>query len=163
MIATITDAHRSVQVVERDRPAPGWRQLLIRVDASGICGSDLRLLDLGIAGRVLGHEFTGTVVELGAAAEGFAPGERVCAVPTHSCQRCVACLSGDPINRPDMHYMGTHREGIDAPGSLAEYAVIDAGAALPVPEPVTRDQAAMVEPLAIALKVVERARLQVSA
>jgi (R,R)-butanediol dehydrogenase/meso-butanediol dehydrogenase/diacetyl reductase len=160
MKAAVTDQNRSVEISERERPIPGGGQLLISVDASGICGSDLRMVDLSVAGNVLGHEFTGTVVELGSGVNEFAVGDRVCSVPFHTCQQCVYCLSGDPAGCSEAKFVGGHRDGKRVPGSFAEMTVVDAVSSLRVPDSVTRDQAALVEPLSVALKVVERARFQ---
>jgi (R,R)-butanediol dehydrogenase/meso-butanediol dehydrogenase/diacetyl reductase len=160
MRSAVTDDNASVVITERGRPEPGAGQLLIRVDASGICGSDLRMVEMSIAGNVLGHEFTGTVVELGEGVGEFAAGDRVCAVPVLSCGSCVHCLSGDPINCATQRFLGGHRAGKNAPGSFAEFTVVDAANAMAVPDTVTRDQAALVEPLAVALKVVERAHFR---
>lgn len=154
MRAAVTDDVGRVVVQERVLGRPGESQLLIRVDASGICGSDLHALKAFGAGMVLGHEFTGVVTEVGAAAHGFALGDRVCALPAHSCGQCASCLAGDPIRCPQAAYLGTPA----ADGAFAEYIIIDACATVLIPPHVTREQAALVEPMAIGLKVFECGR-----
>lgn len=154
MRAAVTDDAGKVVVQQREVGRPGDDQLLIKVDASGICGSDLHALDAFGAGMVLGHEFTGVVTEIGPAVSGFAVGDRVCALPAHSCGRCARCLAGDPIRCPRAAYLGTP----SADGAFAEYIIVDAGASVLIPPHVTREQAALVEPMAIGLKVFERGR-----
>lgn len=153
MRTAVTDDQGSVVLLERERPEPGPGQLLIKVEASGICGSDLHMLELAHSGNVLGHEFVGTVV---------GSGRRVCAVPVHSCQACAACLTGHPIECPSAKYMGGHRAGKKADGSFAEYTVVDEASSITIPDTVSRDQAAFVEPLAVALKAVEKARFEIN-
>lgn len=153
--ATTTDT-QSVVVTEAPRPTPGTGQLLLRVDAAGICGSDLHALHMLPAGVVLGHEFTGTVVETGPDTDAAVPGDRVVALPVHSCQRCAACLSGDPITCSRAAYLGTPGTA----GAFAEYVVVDASAAVTVPDTVDDERAALVEPCAIGLKVFLAAQAQ---
>jgi (R,R)-butanediol dehydrogenase/meso-butanediol dehydrogenase/diacetyl reductase len=154
MRAAVTDDAGHVVVQEREVGRPGDDQLLIKVDASGICGSDLHALEAFGAGMVLGHEFTGVITQIGSAVRGFTLGDRVCALPAHSCGQCARCLAGDPIRCPQAAYLGTPV----ADGAFADYIVVDAGAAVLIPPHVTREQAALVEPMAIGLKVFERGR-----
>jgi len=92
---------RPLEIAEVPDPKPGASDLVLRVRACGICGSDLHAASLppGLPpGSVMGHEFAGEVVEVGReAAARFRVGERVCALPFIGCGRCHACLSGDGI------------------------------------------------------------------
>ncbi len=72
-------------VTEETRPAPGPNEALLRVDRVGICGSDLHLLPIAPMGGVIGHEFVGTISELGAGVTSLSVGDRVCSLP------CIGC------------------------------------------------------------------------
>src|SRR3954466_5976857 len=104
MQAAVSTAEHRIRLSGGYRPAPGPGQLLLAVEASGICGSDLHALEFLGAGMTPGHEFVGRVVEVGPEASGFTTGDRIAALPVISCKRCRFCLSGDPINCPEASY-----------------------------------------------------------
>lgn len=155
MRASITTSDHRTEISEGSRPEPDAGQLLLQVQASGICGTDLHLLGMLGPGVTLGHEFTGTVAALGDGVDGFEIGERVVALPAIACKQCRACLNGDPVNCRSAKYLGG-----DLPGSFAEYVVVDAQASVPVPAEVSIEAAALVEPLAVTLKIFERASVR---
>lgn len=97
----VIDGPRSVKVLEADDPAPpDSRGAVVRVEASAICGSDLHFYDGDIpvgAGFPVGHEFVGTVVEVGSDVKRFSPGDRVLTASVAGCGRCDGCATGDPI------------------------------------------------------------------
>lgn len=148
-------------------PAPGERDLILRVKACGICGSDLHMSQVRheVGGRrplcrgtVMGHEFCGEVVEAGAAVrERWARGQRVTALPTLSCGACAACLAGRPYRCRGNAGLGLG--DASAPGAYAEYVRVDAGNTLALPDAVDDAHGALVEPLAVGLHAVDRARL----
>jgi (R,R)-butanediol dehydrogenase/meso-butanediol dehydrogenase/diacetyl reductase len=156
MRAAITTPRHELEVIDIDDPHVGEHQLLLRVEWAGICGSDLHLVEVVGPGVVLGHEFVGTVQSVGAGVEGFVIGDRACAVPALGCSQCLACLSGDPVHCAG----GVRVVGNEARGAFAEYVVVSALQAVRVPDEVRTDVAALVEPLAIGVKVLGRARLQ---
>lgn len=153
MHAAVTTPDHRIELITAATPTPGPGQLLLRIEASGICGSDLHALDVLGGGAVLGHEFVGRIEAVGSEVEGFERGQRVVALPVIACKHCAACLSGDPINCPSAAYLGSG----ETSGSFAEFVIVDAQAAIVVAESVPVDVAATIEPLAIALKIVERA------
>src|SRR5262245_31894591 len=127
-------------------PAPGPDQLVLRVDACGICGSDLHMHERGLfpAGAVPGHEFCGEVME---ASNGFAPGTRVCALPSLSCGKCQRCRSGLGAYCLQQTTIGLGT----APGAFAEYVAVAAHEAVRLPDGIGAEAGALVEPLAVAL------------
>jgi L-iditol 2-dehydrogenase len=129
-------------------------ELLVRVRAAPICGSDLRILRTGHplipAGtrRVLGHEVAGDVARVGSRVQGFSPGERVCLVPCVGCGRCDDCIAGDNNACSLVRILG-----FDFDGGFQEYlrvprAALERGNVFPVPDSVSYAEAALVEPMA---------------
>ncbi|MHB8576617.1 MAG: zinc-binding dehydrogenase [Dehalococcoidia bacterium] len=158
---------KTLSVVDIDRPSPGPGQVLARVRACGICGSDLhfaRFADQMIAGAgprdpvidrsadlnkgiVMGHEFMAEVVEAGAGAEQWAPGARVTSVP-------VLIDPSGPNGRQSIGYSATN------PGAYGEYVLMSASLLLRVPDSVPDKVAATTEPCAVGLHAVREAHLQ---
>lgn len=156
-VAVITSDQR-VATATVETPTAGPGQLLLQVEVSGICGSDLHALGFVGEGVVLGHEFVGRIVGLGPDVEGFSMGRRVAALPVVACKRCRFCLAGDPVNCADARHLGS----AETMGSFAEFVVVDAQASVVVPESVPLEVAGMIEPLSIAQKIVERANARMS-
>lgn len=147
----------SLVLSEVERPQAGPGEVVIRVRAASICGSDVRMFRNGYAGATpetpltLGHEFAGVIEEAGPGVAEAAPdlviGARVCVAPNWGCGTCDACASGNT------HLCGTYRAfGINAPGGFAEYVRVPAAALAQgnvalVPDGMTFAEAALVEPL----------------
>jgi len=143
-----------VEVEERPVPRPGPGQVLIEVDHCGICGSDIHLLLDGWAGKpglVAGHEYTGTIAALGEEVEGWAIGESVVAGPSPRCGHCRRCLEGKPSQ---CEHQGSIVD--DADGAFAGYVVVRATSLLRLPAGLTSREAALAEPLAVALHGITR-------
>ena len=139
-------------------PIPQAGEVIIKVNASGICGSDLHATtEEGMIvpdGTVLGHEFVGEIVEKGpAAAEGWAIGDRLCTLPFIGCGGCPACINGVPWQCPSKQIIG-----FEIPGGFAEYARVHLSDAVRLPASIDWRQGALVEPLAVGLHAVRRAR-----
>jgi (R,R)-butanediol dehydrogenase/meso-butanediol dehydrogenase/diacetyl reductase len=134
-------------------PAPG--ELVLRVRACGICGTDLHLLGHGLlpAGSVMGHEFCGEVME---SRGSWRAGDRVCALPVLSCGACARCRSGLGA------YCAAGRAlGFGAvPGAFAEYVAVSAQETVRLPPGVDDTLGALVEPLAVGLHAVNGGRLR---
>ncbi len=148
-----------VRLREVSRPVPGPDEVVIAVARVGICGSDLHayhgrhpFIQLPV---VPGHEFDGTVVEVGANVQGFAPGQRVTVEPSLVCGVCTNCRQGRYNICERLRVIGCQTDG-----ALAEYLAVPAAKALPLPDSLTWDQAALLEPLAVAVHAVRVARLQ---
>jgi L-iditol 2-dehydrogenase len=137
-------------LLDWSEPAPAPDQVKMRVAAAGICGTDLHILRgkwLCHPPVVLGHEWTGTVVEAGSRVTNFKPGDRVVAAnPARTCGVCYFCIAGNP-------FMCPHRvsAGYMIDGAFAEYICIDSRRCHHLPDHVTFREAALGEPLSVAV------------
>ncbi len=146
-------------VEHRPDPTPGPGELVLRVAANGICGSDLSTAPLLPAGTIMGHEFAGEVVGIGPAdpdvPHAFRVGDAVAAMPVIGCHRCRACLTGDVARCPSARTLGL---GV-LPGGLAEFAVVGAAESVLLDD-IDPVDGALVEPLAVGLHAVTRASVR---
>lgn len=152
---------KPLAIVEMPEPALAPGEVLIKVENCGICGSDLHATEDGVflqaEGTVLGHEFAGTVV---ASADAAVPeGLRATAVPVNACDRCRdlgTCKDGLGILCPNNRITGL---ALDVPGAYAEFVKVGARQVVALPEGVSFQQGAMVEPLAVGMHAVEKAQI----
>jgi threonine dehydrogenase-like Zn-dependent dehydrogenase len=136
-------------VVDQPAPsvAPDSDDVRIAVAAVGICGSDLHLIDSGLAeGRVLGHEVSGRLPD----------GTAVAIEPFRSCGRCLPCTAGDRHRCAD----GSDIIGIVSDGGMAEFLTVPRAALVALPNGVEVGDASLVENLAVGVHAMNRARLQ---
>ncbi|EFP58900.1 MULTISPECIES: NAD(P)-dependent alcohol dehydrogenase [Dermacoccus] len=147
-------APETLTLTQRDVPTPGPGQVLVRMTCVGVCGSDTHYLTHGRIGSyavdypmVLGHEGAGVVEAVGEGVDASRIGERVSIEPGVPCRTCAQCLAGAYNLCPDMVFHATPPYD----GSLAECIVHDAAFAHPVPDGVSDEAAAMVEPLSVGL------------
>ena len=129
--------------------------VLLRIDRVGVCGSDVHYYTQGRIGEqvvqypaTVGHECSGTVIEVGRAVERLKPGDRVAVDPAMVCGQCDQCRAGRPNTCRNIQFMGSPGQ---APGAIAEYRVVPAENCLAIPDSVSLDQAALIEPLSIGL------------
>ncbi len=139
------------EVREIPVPVPGQGELLVKVEACGICGSDLHAAKHGFAapGSVMGHEYTGHVVAIG---PGVSPdwkeGDRVFGIGGKPCLKCPVCELGNYMACPDLIIQGYDPRST---GGYAEYTLCIAKASLRIPDGVNLMEAAAVEPLSVGL------------
>jgi threonine dehydrogenase-like Zn-dependent dehydrogenase len=145
---------RPLQVCDLADPTPSDGEVVVAVEACGICGSDLHASDhLPFSDLVMGHEFCGTVVDAPAGTPGgWREGDRVVGLSLATCGHCAACLAGRVRKCPNAVMVGLER-----PGAFAEYLALPTSSLLPLPAPLDHRHGALVEPLAVALHAVERA------
>lgn len=137
-------------------PAPEPGEVILRVAACGICGSDLHITEdpatFGVEpGFVLGHEFAGEVVAVGADVTSLAPGDRVAVAPMRGCGHCDSCLRGDPAWCSQMRLIG---------GGYAEYTAVAAHQCRKLPDDIPTAEGALAEPVAVGLHCVNRAAMK---
>lgn len=144
-------------------PEPGPGQVLLEVLSVGVCGSGVHyFVDGGIGDDkvkepfVIGHEFSARIAALGPGVTGPSAGTRVAVEPAISCGRCEFCEEGHPNLCENILFCSTP----PTPGALQEYLVHPAELCFPLPDSVTNDQGAMLEPLGVALHTVRLAKLR---
>ncbi len=159
MKAAICDKPFEITVREAPTPVPGPDELLIQVKASAICGSDMKayegkhpLIRLPI---ILGHEFSGVIVEKGSQVDGFRIGERVVVEPSSVCGQCFFCQRMDYSLCDNLKQLG-HQ----LPGSFAEYTVAKARFTYLLPDGTPFEKGALTQPLAISIHALHRAGIR---
>jgi len=140
-------------------PVPGTREALLRVRRVGICGTDLHIfqgdLDHRVPrGGIIGHETFAEVVQPPQWSD-FKAGDRVVVEPIQFCGKCRACRMGASYICYDLKVLG-----VDLPGGMQEYWAVPGERLLRVPDTLSDDQAALIEPLAVATHDVRRAEVK---
>jgi L-iditol 2-dehydrogenase len=144
-------------------PSPGPHQVLIEVATVGICGSDVHYFDHGRIADfvvreplVLGHEASGTIRAIGAEVTDRQVGQRVAMEPQETCGRCRQCQAGRYNLCPSVEFFATP----PIHGAFAQYVVLDSIRAHPVPDSLSDEAAALIEPLSVAIWAAQKAGVQ---
>jgi L-iditol 2-dehydrogenase len=153
-VAAVLHAPGDLRIEERPMPTPGPGEVLVQVGSVGICGSDVHYYEHGRIGdyvvhspMVLGHEAGGVVVDRGAGATALAVGQRVAVEPGIPCSRCEQCRRGAYNLCPNVRFFAT--PPID--GALTRYVTVHEAFAHPVPDSLSDDAAALIEPLSVGI------------
>ncbi len=156
-------AKRRLDLVDLPKPEPNPGEALIRVESVGVCGSDMHYYEEGRIGAqeitspvVLGHEYAGVVEAVGAETDPGLVGKRVAVEPGRPCLTCEWCRSGNYNVCRGMAFPG----GPGCDGALSEYYTAPAAFCFPVPESIDAREAALIEPLAVAVHGLELADLK---
>jgi (R,R)-butanediol dehydrogenase / meso-butanediol dehydrogenase / diacetyl reductase len=150
--AAVVGADGRYEVVAVPDPSPGPGELLLRVTACGLCGSDLKARAAMPTGTIMGHEFCGEIVGVGAGTAGWDEGRHVAVLPVLACGQCERCASGQVAHCPSARMIGLGGSA----GGFAELAVVTPPAAFPLPPGVDPIHGALVEPFAVGLHCVRR-------
>jgi L-iditol 2-dehydrogenase len=155
MIAAVLSGPRSLALQSVPSPSPGAADVVIRVKAAGLCGTDYRIW----TGerpvqypRVMGHEFVGTVAAVGRDVTSLSVGQTVAVEPNYSCGACPLCREGNRnlcLSRVAV--------GIDVDGGFAEEATVPARCCWPAPDGLSDERLLLAEPLAVVVRAVGRA------
>lgn len=136
----------------------------VRIEAGGICGSDLHYYHRGGFGTVrlkepmvLGHEIAGMIDEVGSGVSDLSPGMRVVVNPSRPCNECRYCRAGQRNQCLDMRFMGSAMRFPHVQGGFRQIVTTDEGQAIPIASTVTMQEAAMAEPLAVCLHAARQA------
>lgn len=160
MKALLLEKYKKLKVAEAPEPVVGEDEALIRVQACGICGSDIHGYD-GSSGRrvpplIMGHEAAGSVERIGSAVEGIEPGARVTFNPMLSCGECDYCRRDETNLCNSRKVLGVSCEEFKRDGAFAEFVAVPARNLYTVPDDVSFDHAAMTEPTTVAVHAVRR-------
>jgi L-iditol 2-dehydrogenase len=154
MWASVLEGTKNVALKQVPVPGIGPNQVLVQVAAVGVCGSDVHYYMEGRIGdfiveqpMILGHEASGTIVEVGANVPAARVGQRVSIEPQHICRTCPQCKAGRYNLCERIEFYAT--PPID--GAFAEYAVIDQDFAYPIPDSMSFEAAALCEPLSVGI------------
>jgi (R,R)-butanediol dehydrogenase/meso-butanediol dehydrogenase/diacetyl reductase len=153
--AAVTTEQHGFDVIEMPDPTPGPDELVIRVAACGVCGSDIKAQPFMPAGMVMGHEVGGEIVAVGSDAGGWREGANVAVLPVVSCGSCRYCAAGAVSHCAQSRYIGL---GPDR-GGFAEFAVVPSRHVFALPSEMTNIYAALVEPFAVGLHGVHSAQV----
>lgn len=162
-VTAVMHGINEVRVEQRPMPEPGEREVLVEVRSVGVCGSDVHFFEHGRIGlsvveppHVLGHEAAGVVVAHGPGASRPPVGSRVALEPSLPCGRCRLCREGRYNLCPDMRYFS------DPPtnGAFTRYLTLHEDFAFPVPDNVSDDAAALIEPVSVVLWAARCAELK---
>lgn len=154
----VTEA-RGLYEADLPDPEPGSGEVTVEVAFCGICGSDLHMLPSpAIApGAVMGHEFSGRIGAIGDGVAGWEPGERVSVLPGTPCGHCPHCLADNEHLCVEAMVRGHGLGG--RPGAYAERVVVDASSLFRLPDSVSDEHGALVEPLAVGVHAARLAAL----
>ncbi|MEZ5842444.1 MAG: L-idonate 5-dehydrogenase [Hyphomicrobiaceae bacterium] len=162
--AVVVHAPHDLRVEATSVSEPGPGQVLVAVEAGGICGSDLHYFHDGGFGTVrirepmiLGHEVAGRVEALGAGVREFSLGQRVALSPSNPCGHCRYCQLGLQQHCLDMRFYGSAMRFPHVQGAFRDLIVADAHQCHAVVDGLSAGEAAMAEPLAVCLHAVRRA------
>lgn len=152
-----------IEVQERPDPQPAPHEAVVRTEAVGVCGSDTAYYRVGRIGDyvvdgpiVLGHEVSGEVVQVGSNVTNVAVGDRVAIEPGTPCRNCRECMAGRYHLCPDLVFLATPPYD----GALIERLTIDARNLYPIPDSMTFEEGALVEPLSVGIWGCKRAGLE---
>ena len=154
MHAAVLHGPRDIRIETREALTPGAGDAVVRVFASGLCGTDYRIWSGDRPVRyplIMGHEFIGEVVAVGAGVSALRTGQKVAVEPNYSCGVCPLCREGNRnlcLSRTAV--------GIDVHGGFAGQACLPARCCWPAPAVISDDQLLLAEPLAVVVRAVAR-------
>lgn len=154
MKAALTTDEHGFEVVELPDPSPEPDQLVIRVAACGVCGSDIKAQPFAPAGMVMGHELGGEIVAVGSDTDGWHEGTNVAVLPVISCGSCRYCQTGAVSHCSQAGYIG-----MGPAGGFAEFAAVPARHSFALPSDLPVAYSALVEPFAVGLHGVHSAEI----
>ena len=154
MKAGVVHGIEDIRYEDWDKPVPGPGQVLVKVKYTGVCGSDVPRVNQGTAHYtpiILGHEFSGTIAEVGEGVERVKVGDRVAGIPLVPCMKCEDCQKGNYSLCKHYDFIGSHSNG-----SYAEYACVPEMNVVKFDDNVSFEKGAFFEPATVALHGLER-------
>jgi len=165
MNAAIMKEKWRIDVEQIERPVPGPNEALIKVRCIGVCGSDIHYYEYGRIGRyvveeplILGHEVAGTIAAVGTDVTNVKVGDRVAIEPGVPCGRCDYCKGGRYNLCPDVFFLATPPDN----GAWADYIVMRSDALFKLPDTMSFEEGALLEPLSVGYHAMNRAKVKPS-
>ena len=160
MKALLLEEYKKLTVTDMPDPEFGDHEVLVQIKACGICGSDIHGFD-GSSGRripplIMGHEASGVVAEIGSSVTTVKEGDRVTFDSMVSCGKCYFCRRGQQNLCEDRRVLGVSCSEYRQHGCFAEYSVVPEHIIYPIPDNLSFEHAAMIEPVSVAVHAVNR-------
>jgi L-iditol 2-dehydrogenase len=162
MKASFLNKELKIYTAEIEIPVLDANQVLVKVEAVGVCGSDVHYYKHGVIGPyvvenpiILGHELSGTITAVGSEVSPTRIGKRVAVEPQRACKSCKQCLAGRYNLCPDIEFYAT--PPID--GAFCEYVKIESSFAFDIPDSISFDAAALIEPMSVCLWAAQKAKI----
>lgn len=158
MKAMVLEKVGELKIKEIDKPVPKSNEVLVKIKACGLCGTDIKLYKGEYTAKVpviLGHEFSGEVTEVGKDVRNFKIGDRVIVDPNESCGICEYCRNSKPTFCNNLSAYGVLRDG-----GFAEYCVIGEKGTYRIPDNLSFEEASFTEAISCALHAVDRADIK---
>ncbi|MHC4872234.1 MAG: alcohol dehydrogenase catalytic domain-containing protein [Planctomycetota bacterium] len=159
MQAIVVEKIGSFEIKDLPVPEPGVGEVLVEVAVTGVCRTDLKIIEVGhrdlVLPRIPGEEVVGTVTKVGAGVSEDNLGKRVYIYPGTSCGKCKSCLQGAGNLCRSMQIMGFHRDG-----GFADFLIAPVDTLIEIPEDVSFEKAVTVEPLSCCMNALELADLK---
>lgn len=162
MTAAVLNKPLDMKIKQVPIPVPKADEALLKVYCIGVCGSDVHYYEHGRIGRyvvekpiILGHELAGEVIEIGSAVQNVKVGDRVAVEPGVTCGRCEYCKSGRYNLCPDVQFMAT--PPVD--GAWSQYVTIRSDFLFKLPDEISYEQGALLEPLSVGIHAMNRAKV----
>lgn len=165
MKTAIIKGPNKMEIQERPMPKPGNQEVLVKVKSVGICGSDIHGF-LGLSGKrrlpglIMGHEASGIVEEIGKDVSILKKGDRVAIDPQIYCGYCYACKHGWQNLCDNMSFIGSSMRNLKD-GAMCEYIVLSLKQLYKIPDDLSFNEAAMLDPVSNALHLFNRAYMEV--
>ena len=159
MKAAVFKKRDEMAVIDVPNPVAGAGEVVLKVHNCGICGSDLHAVQYGLgmaADTVMGHEFCGEISSMGDGVNGFQLGDRVTSLPYIACGVCAWCRRDDAMHCSKLRSLGLGQ----LPGAYAEYVACGAASLLKLPDNVSSQAGALVEPLSVGLHGVNHSTIE---
>lgn len=163
MLAAKMYGKNDLRLEEIPVPKPKAGELLIKVKAAAVCGTDVRMLNNGASGideahpRILGHELAGVITETGSNVKGYSVGQRVAIAPNMGCGICPQCVAGNSHLCPEYKALGINLDGGFAEYCLIPEAAVRSGNVCILSDNVSFEEGAVNEPLSCVCNGFERA------
>ncbi len=161
MKALVLESKATFALRDIEKPIISSKQVLVKVAFVGICGSDLARFFEGKVHNyptILGHEFSGVVEQVGSEVTAVQKGDRVAVAPLVPCDQCENCQQGKPALCEHYSFIGSRQQG-----AMAEYVAVDERNILVLPAEVSNEEAALIEPLTVAIHGIERIQFHAGA